>query len=285
MNRATTIRRESIGDGTHRGIATLRLVITIIAATLIILMQAPYSAMATTAVTAATDTTTATTIPDDVTEFFRTRIPKFVTDNEHDSQNKDALRAIREDPSPEIGDARITYIVGPDDDGILTVTRSDAWSAVVRHASEPTGVATVSRNTTSGKLEPGWSDDTTFARYLIRAERDGGDIVSVPWRHAYFLRKDGTMTALNDAAEPYAPQPVSQQTLLDKLQPEFEDSKAANTQALREGRALVGDATRQEDDADSGPSWRTVLLVAVGTLIVVGAAAGFVITTRANGSS
>ncbi|MBT1173256.1 hypothetical protein JS528_07815 [Bifidobacterium sp. MA2] len=282
MDRAMIACNKPIGVTDRTAVTILLAVVTAIATMLIALAQVPGAAAD------ARDTTTAATdalaIPGDVAEFFRTRIPEFVIDNERNSQDKDALHAIREDPSPEIGDARMTYLVGPDDDGTLTVTESEGWSAVVRHAGKPTGVATVSRNASSGELEPGWTNDTALARYLIQTERDGGDLVNVSWLHAYFLRKDGTMTALNDAAKSYAPQPIPQQTLLDKLQPGFEDSKAANEQALREGRALVGDATRQENTA-SGPPWRITLLVAIGTLIVAGATAGFIITRRNAGSS
>lgn len=207
-------------------------------------------------------------IPGHVAEFFNSQMPTKVSEFEKEARNTDSLRLMDEDPTPRIGEAQMTYIIDANDSGKLTIQPSGDWSAVVYHADKPTGIAIANRRQ-DGQLEAGWTDNANLAQYLDSAS-ENGDLIEVPWAHAYFLRRGTMLTALNDSAKEYTSEPIEQQTLINTLQPEFDSNRASNEKKLADGEIPVSGSGRSDaSTTDTTFPWRIVVPTACGVMAVL----------------
>ncbi|KFI62081.1 hypothetical protein [Bifidobacterium cuniculi] len=213
-------------------------------------------------------------IPQDVTAFLESSKPSIM---EFERDHTSIMLPLSEEAAePDIRAAQKTYYVSYDDGDRLTIVPSDEWTAAVYHGTTPTGTATAWRDE-DGTLTDGQSTDAQLAQYLTQAEDSGSDLVLIHEEHAWFLRKDGMMTPLNEAATQRFPTAVSEQDFLDTLQPIFDETRRLTREAEARGEILVGGGYTQRADHKQTPAR---LAAAAAILLLPCAAAILVITIR-----
>lgn len=206
-------------------------------------------------------------VPPEVTAFLESRKPSIM---EFERTDGVMVPASADAAQPDIRDVQKTYYVGFDDIDRLILIPSDEWTAAVYHGSIPTGTATAWRNN-EGVLEDGQSTDAELAHYLTQAADSGGELVTVQEEHTWFLRKDGTMTPLNEAAIERFPTAVSEHEFLDTLQPIFEESRKLAREAEQQGAVSVGSFIKPGDLEQPSPVVRLAIVAAILALPVTAA--------------
>lgn len=212
--------------------------------------------------------------PQDVTAFLESSKPGIT---EFERAHPSIMMPLSEEAAePDIRAVQKTYYVDYGEDGQLTIVPSDEWTAAVYHGTTPTGTATAWRDE-DGTLIDGQSTDAQLAQYLTHAEDSGSDLVLIHEEHAWFLRKDGMMTPLNEAATQRFPTAVSEQDFLDTLQPVFDETARLTREAEARGEILVSGGLIQRADHKQTPAH---LAAAAAILLLPCAAVILVITIR-----
>lgn len=215
-----------------------------------------------------------TPVPPEVMAFLESRKPSIM---EFERTAGVMVPASADAAQPDIRDMQKTYYVGFDDVDRLTIVPSDEWTAAIYHGSIPTGTATAWRDE-SGTLVDGQSTDAELAHYLTRAAASDSDLVLIQEEHAWFLRKGGMMTPLNEAAIERFPTAVSEREFLDALQPIFVESRKLAREAERKGAVLVGSFMKPGDLEQPSPVVRLAIVAAI--LVLPGVAAILVSTIQ-----